>query len=866
MTGEMGRMALVVFGLLLVLTYLLLRGTTPDAALHERRLRAIDALTFNEAALHRDVLKASHGLLLDYDPLVATVARQRDVAAELRNAGAPDPLIDGIAAQLDRQEALVEDFKSAHALLRNSLFYFAYLSDRLVMPGSGPVRPVAMVVGRLASAMLRFVHSTSNDAEAAAVAEALDELSAQAVPDDLHEDATALRAHGALILRNYPFVDRILARLLETRVSEQANSLQDHFMEQQRHAESRAWIFRVLLYFASVLLLVYLGLLYVRLRAQARALKARSDFEHLIAGISGQLIDTPVDRTTAAIREALERLGQHVGVDRAYVIVHGTDHAREVTCHRWFRAGINVPDGWPDGGLTTGCEHPLPRNGEMGLERYRCFDVPSVAALPHGDLKARLTECGIRSRLCVPLWHAGNSVGLLGFDAVASEKRWTEDDIALLRTVGESLVDALFREQAERERRALESRLRHAQRMESLGTLAGGIAHDFNNILGAILGYAEMLLARLRRDSREWQHVQEVKKAGERARDIVDRILAFSRRTEQRLRPLRMRSLLEETAGLLRAALPPTIALRLRLPDEDGPDRDTIALGEPERVQQVVMNLCTNAAHAMTGHGIVDVALEPVALDTEQVLSHGSLAAGRYVRLSVRDSGHGMDAATLDRIFEPFFTTKGAGAGTGLGLAMVHGIVADHGGAIDVHSRPGAGSSFEVYFHQAKGVPADDDCADAPLPIGRGETILIVDDDKPLVQLGEEMVAALGYEPIGFDDSTRALAAFRADPQRFDLVLADEVMPGMTGTQLAAALHAIRPDLPIVLMTGFGGAVGSAPPDACVILKKPLLPADIASAIARHLHPEHQSAAASWVGNRAGRSRQTVRHRARFET
>jgi CheY-like chemotaxis protein len=206
-----------------------------------------------------------------------------------------------------------------------------------------------------------------------------------------------------------------------------------------------------------------------------------------------------------------------------------------------------------------------------------------------------------------------------------------------------------------------------------------------------------------------------------------------------------------------------------------------------------------------------------------------------------------MDAATLDRIFEPFFTTKEAGVGTGLGLAMVHGIVADHGGAIDVHSSPGAGSSFEVYFRQAKATPADDDRTDAPLPIGRGETILIVDDEKPLVQLGEEMVAALGYEPIGFDDSTRALAAFRADPQRFDLVLADEIMPGMTGTQLAAAFHAIRPDLPILLMTGFGGAVESVPPNACEILKKPLLPTDIASAIARHLHPEHQSAASSWV-------------------
>jgi signal transduction histidine kinase/ActR/RegA family two-component response regulator len=557
------------------------------------------------------------------------------------------------------------------------------------------------------------------------------------------------------------------------------------------------------------------------------------------------LIDTPVDRTADAIRQGLEQLGRHVGVDRAYVILHGSDHGAEATCYTWSREGIDAPDGWPDGALAFGCECPLHHRGGAtwspeAHERYGCVEVSPVAALPRSDEKARLTAWGVRAWLCVPLWHAGTGVGLLGFDAVVGDKRWTDDDIALLRTIGEILVNALFRERGERERLALESRLRHAQRMESLGTLAGGIAHDFNNILGAILGYAEMLLARLRQDSRERQHVQEVKKAGERARDIVDRILAFSRRTEQRCRPLRMRFLLEETAGLLRASLPPTIALRLRLADEDA-----IVLGEPGRLQQVVMNLCTNAAQAMAGQGVIDVSLDLVGLDAEQVLSHGTLVAGRYVRLAVRDRGHGMDTATLDRIFEPFFTTKAGGAGTGLGLAMVHGIVADHGGAIDVRSRPEAGSSFEIYLQQAEALPADDDRGDAPLAIGRGETILIVDDEKTLVQLGEEMVAALGYEPVGFDSSMRALEAFRADPRRFDLVLADEIMPGMTGTEFAAALHALRPDLPILLMTGYGGPVESMRPNVREILKKPLLSADIARAIAQHLHPDREVAAVS---------------------
>jgi signal transduction histidine kinase/ActR/RegA family two-component response regulator len=836
-------MTLIVLGLLLVLTYLLLRGFTPDAELQERRLRAIDALTFNEAALHRDVLKATHGLLLDYDPLVATVARLRDVSSELRNAGAPSSFMDGIDSELDRQEALVEDFKSAHALLRNSLSYFAYLSEQLVMPSSEPGQPVAMVVGRLASAMFRFVGSAPSTAGAAEVAAALDELSVQAVPNDLRDDTDALRTHGALILRNHPLVSGILTRLLETRVSEQARGLQDRFLAQQRDAEEAAWIFRVLLYVASVLLLIYLCHLYLRLRANARALRQRSDFEHLIAGISGRLIDTPVDRTTKTIREGLEQLGRHVGVDRAYVILYGADHATEATSYSWFREGIRVPDGWPDGGLTIGGEYPLPRNAgstwsSKEYERYGCVDIPSVAALPRGQEKARLAECGIRSWLCVPLWHAGDNVGLMGFDAVSSERRWTDDDIALMRTLGEIFVNALYREHGERERRRLEARLRQAQRLESLGTLAGGIAHDFNNILGAILGYTEMLVTRLHRNSREWQHAQEVKRAGERAQDIVDRILAFGRRTEQRHRPLCMRYLLEETAGLLRASLPPTITLRLSLPD-----RDIKVMGEPGRLQQVIMNLCSNAAQAMAGQGIIDVSLDLVALDAGLALSHGALAAGHYVRLTVRDSGHGMDAATLERIFEPFFTTKAVGAGTGLGLAMVHGIVADHGGGIDVKSKPGAGSSFEVYFVQAEAAPTNDDRADVPLPTGRGETILIVDDEKPLVQLGEEIVASLGYEPVGFDSSALALAAFSADPQRFDLVLVDEIMPEMTGTQLAAALRAIRPDLPILLMTGYGGPVETARPGVREILKKPLLSADIATAIARQFHGKHRLAA-----------------------
>jgi signal transduction histidine kinase/CheY-like chemotaxis protein len=832
MIGAAGRMVLVVLGLLLVLTYLLLRGATPDAALYERRLRAIDALILNQAALQRDVLRASHGLLLNYDPLVATVRTLREVAEDLRGAaaakGASSSLIEGIAKQLDEQEALVEEFKSSHALLRNSLTYFGHLSRELGMSTSQAGEDIALVVGRLANSVFRFVGGSADDAETAEVAALLDKLSILAAPAVLRDDVTALRAHGDLILRTLPAVDGILARLLATRVSADAGALRDLFVEEHRRAERLAWIFRVLLYLASVALLVYLSHLYVRLRANARTLKARSDFEHLIAGISAQLIDTPLDRTGEGVRQGLELLGRHTGVDRAYVVLKAADEASDGRSHTWCREENDASDCWPDDALAIGSTW-----SEKAYERHGCIDVPSVQALPAGEEKAKLTERGIRSWLCVPMWYAGNRVGLLGFDAVAAEKRWANDDIALLRTISEVFAGALGREQAEREKQTLESRLRHAQRMEALGTLAGGIAHDFNNILAAILGYAEMALGRLRRDSREWQHVQEVRKAGERARDIVDRILAFSRRSEHRQRPVRMRPLLEETAGLLEASLPSTVTLRTSLPDADA-----IVLGEPSRLQQVVMNLCTNAAQAMAGQGVIDVALDLVELDTARTLSHGALAPGRYVRLTVRDNGHGMDAATLERIFEPFFTTKAVGTGTGLGLAMVHGIVSDHGGAMNVRSSPGAGSSFEAYFRQAEALPAEDDSSGAPLPLGQGEAILLVDDERPLVLLGEEMLASIGYEPVGFDESSAALAAFRADPDRFDLVLTDELMPEMTGTELATALHEIRPDLPIILMTGHGGRVGPRELHATGIrevLKKPLLSADLAKGLARHL-------------------------------
>jgi signal transduction histidine kinase len=290
------------------------------------------------------------------------------------------------------------------------------------------------------------------------------------------------------------------------------------------------------------------------------------------------------------------------------------------------------------------------------------------------------------------------------------------------------------------------------------------------------MGYAEMALEALPRGSRTWEHVRQVWKAGGRARGVIDQILAFSRRGDPERRPVRMRTVCEEAIDLLRASLPAAVAIELRV--EPGAAEATV-LGDPGRLQMVVINLCTNAAQAMDGQGVLDIRLGTAEFERDAALSHGPpLAPGRYLRLAVTDTGHGIDAATAERVFEPFFTTKEPGGGTGLGLATAHAVVADHGGRLGLLSRPGAGSTFEVYLPQADAsAAAEDPAAEGAIPRGHGESVMIVDDERRLVLLGEEMLAALGYEPAGFDSAPKALTAFRADPGRFDLVLTDQVIP-----------------------------------------------------------------------------------------
>jgi PAS domain S-box-containing protein len=395
-----------------------------------------------------------------------------------------------------------------------------------------------------------------------------------------------------------------------------------------------------------------------------------------------------------------------------------------------------------------------------------------------------------------------------------------------IRMVG-FMQDITQRKHAEDELRKMEQELRRAQRLEAMGTLAGGIAHDFNNILGAILGYGDVAVRATKKGGRLRRDLESIVAAGERGRALVDRILAFSRSGVGERVAVHVEAVVHEALDQLAAKLPVGVTIEPRL--QAG---RAAMLGDSTQVHQVVMNLATNAVQAMPNGGVLQVALEAMQLDSARSATVGTLNAGDYIVLKVSDAGIGIAPNVLERMFDPFFTTKEVGVGSGLGLSLVHGIVTSVGGAIDVATELGAGSTFTVYLPRSGDAPAQAANAKRPLPRGDGQRVLVVDDEEPLVRLASETLERLGYAPVSFTSSTAALAAFRANPQRFDAVLTDERMPGLSGSALIREVRGIRDAIPVVLMSGY---LGMDNVDANVVVKKPLSARDLATSMARAL-------------------------------
>ncbi|VIO79316.1 Wide host range VirA protein [Bradyrhizobium ivorense] len=806
--------------LLVLLTWLLLSGLNMNSVRYDRQSQALAEFGRSERGITREVLTSRAGLSRNYDGLVRMVDAYDSALTRLREAAGSDreeaAAIDVLAVRAQRQEVLVEQFKSKNALLQNSLAYFSLFGERLA---ASEDKSLVAGTSALAAAMLHLTLNTS-DATAQDVKARLQDLARLQTPTGEIDSIRAIIAHGQLLYRLLPEVDAMLRTLVEDSSVREQDNLHALITKRQLAARSAARQNRLLQYATSLLLLgglVYFGML---LRARAIALRRRAAFEHIIADISMRFIDSRHDEIAGDVERALEQLAGYIGADRAYFASRAGAAA---STYRWSREGVGFAEGWPERVFDL-----VPRIDRDGAD---IIYIPKVKPSHPYDTANLLASAGVRGWLCITAPAGQPRAAVLGFDAVRADALTQWAEFALFRMAFDAIRNAVDRVRLEQEKERLQATLQQARRMETIGTFASGIAHNFNNIVGAILGYAEMADADVKAGSRSAANLAEIRRAGERARELIGQILTFGRRGKVRRERISIEALAAETAALLGASLPSHVKFVITEIEETA-----TVWGEPAQLQQVILNLCNNAAQAMQEPGLIELSIGTREILQPLRIRRTELAPGRFTVISVSDPGPGMDAATLERIFEPFFTSRADGHG--LGLATVREIVEQHGGAIGVDSAPGAGARFEVWL--PAGGPAEPISAPRAPDLalrGSGETVLVLQPDRKRLMRYEEVLAALGYEPVGFTGLTEAEEACRTERGRFDLALVCHV-PGGSSLLLAASLHAAAPDLPIILTSPSTHDLAApllAASGVTELVHQPLLSAELAAALARCL-------------------------------
>jgi signal transduction histidine kinase len=819
-TMKVTPVAVIVLFFLLLLTWLLLNGLNLNSGRYDRELRALDDFSRFERALNREVLTARVGLSRNYDALARLADAYGNSVDRLREAAGPksaeSTAIEVLAVFATRQQALVERFKSRNALLQNSLTYFGIFSARLA---ASDQKPVVAATSALAAAMLHLTLDTSQ----VPVAEVQHRLNDLAALQSALADADSIQAavaHGGILRDLLPATDAVLKAIIAAASNPEQNVVRSLIVKRQVAARASARRYRLFLYATSVMLLGALAYLGLQLRARAIALRRRASLEHVIARISTRFINSQQRGIDADVGCALEELAECIGADRAYFVAA----AEPLKVYRWLRHGAQFPPEWPERALNI-----APR---LGRGDDNIIHIPVVRPSHSCETINLLSDVGLKGWLCILSPSGKSTEAILGFDALRAGALAQWSEFALFRMAFDAIANAVRRVVLEQEKERLEANLQQARRMETLGAFASGIAHNFNNIVSAILGYTEMADTHVSAGSRSARNLAEIRHAGERARELVGQILTFGNRGDASREWICINALVAETESLVAASLPSHVELMVR----EAPER-AIVSAEPAQLQQVVLNVCNNAAQAMDEPGTVEIRMEVREVAHTLKVGRDEVGPGRFMVISISDPGRGMEEATLERLFEPFFTTRLEG--NGLGLATAQQIVHEHGGAIGVKSAIGTGTRFDIWLPCVRSdelMPV----RHAPGIVGRGigETVLVFETDPMRLLRHEDVLAALGYEPVGFTKLADATAACSAMPSRFYAVLVCHQPGNASALDFATALHEIVPALPIILATPSARDLGTpllVSSGISEIVHHPLTSAELVGALSRCL-------------------------------